>query len=85
MQVVRVRTARGHVVLASDASLFYENIEEDRPFPILHSMTGVYRGFDRVNELVDDPDLVVAGHDPEVLERYPAVSVPLAGRVAVIA
>ncbi|TYB55994.1 N-acyl homoserine lactonase family protein [Nonomuraea sp. PA05] len=71
MQVVRVETARGHVVLASDASHFYENIESDRPFPILHSMPGMYGAFDRIRELADDPGLVVAGHDPLVLERFP--------------
>ncbi|MGW0808530.1 N-acyl homoserine lactonase family protein [Nonomuraea sp. NPDC002799] len=71
MQVVRVRTARGDVVLASDASHFYENIESDRPFPILHSMTGMYGAFDRIKELAGGPHLVVAGHDPLVLERFP--------------
>lgn len=72
MQVVRVATARGPVVLASDASHFYENIEDDRPFPILHSMPGMYAAFDRINALAGDPSLVVAGHDPEVLRRFPA-------------
>ncbi|WP_431873697.1 N-acyl homoserine lactonase family protein [Amycolatopsis sacchari] len=71
MQVVRVATERGRVVLASDASHFYENIEDDRPFPILHSMPGMYAAFDRINALADAPSLVVAGHDPEVLHRFP--------------
>jgi glyoxylase-like metal-dependent hydrolase (beta-lactamase superfamily II) len=74
MQVVRVRTARGHVVLASGASHFYENIEDDRPFAILHHLPGMYGAFDRIKELADGPGLVVAGHDPEVLDRYPACS-----------
>ncbi|MDP4502511.1 N-acyl homoserine lactonase family protein [Nonomuraea turcica] len=81
MQVVRVATARGPVVLASDASHFYENIENDRPFPILHSMTGMYGAFDRIKELAGGPELVVAGHDPLVLERFPL----LGSDVAVIA
>lgn len=85
MQVVRVRTARGHVVLASDASHFYENIEQDRPFGILHSMTGMYRAFDRINELADGPHLVVPGHDPAVLDRFPPVAAELPGPGAVIA
>jgi glyoxylase-like metal-dependent hydrolase (beta-lactamase superfamily II) len=85
MQVVRVRTAQGHVVLASDASHFYENIEDDRPFAILHSMTGMYGAFDRIKELSGGPHLVVAGHDPEVLDRFPPLSASLAGRVVVIA
>jgi glyoxylase-like metal-dependent hydrolase (beta-lactamase superfamily II) len=81
LQVVRIRTARGHVVVASDAALFYENIENDRPFALMHSMPGVYGGFDRVKALADGADLVVAGHDPRVLDRYPRSS----ERVAVVA
>jgi glyoxylase-like metal-dependent hydrolase (beta-lactamase superfamily II) len=85
MQVVRVRTARGHVVLASDASHFYENIEDDRPFAILHHLPGMYGAVDRIKELADGPGLVVAGHDPEVLDRYPALPGAPGGHVAVIA
>lgn len=81
MQVVRVQTARGNVVLASDASHFYENIEDDRPFPILSTMTGMYGAFDRIKELADSPDHIVPGHDPLVLHRYPQ----LTPNVAIIA
>ena len=70
MQVVRVETAGGPVVLASDASHFHENIERDLPAPLLHSMTGVYGAFDRVKELAGAGS-VVPGHDPAVLARYP--------------
>lgn len=85
MQVVRVRTARGNVVLASDASHFYENLEDDRPFAILHDLPGTYAAFDRIKELADAPDLVVPGHDPEVFDRHPALPGALADRVVVIA
>jgi glyoxylase-like metal-dependent hydrolase (beta-lactamase superfamily II) len=71
MQVVRVGTAAGPVVLASDASHFHENIENDHPAPLLHSTTGVYGAFDRVRELAAGSPLIVPGHDPEVLARYP--------------
>ncbi|MFJ7217716.1 N-acyl homoserine lactonase family protein [Amycolatopsis sp. NPDC098790] len=80
MQVVRVETAAGPVVLASDASHFHENLENDHPAPLLHSMTGVYGAFDRVRELAG-AGLVVPGHDPEVLARYP----PVADRIVRIA
>lgn len=83
MQVVRAATPAGAVVLASDSSHFYENVETDRPGTLLHSMPGVYGAFDRVRELAD-PGLVVPGHDPEVLERHPPASPELAGRVALI-
>jgi glyoxylase-like metal-dependent hydrolase (beta-lactamase superfamily II) len=85
MQVVRLRTPVGHVVLASDASHFYENLAGDRPPPILHSMPGIYGAFDRVAELADGADLIVPGHDPAVLERYPPVAPRLSGRAVLIA
>lgn len=73
MQVVRVETAAGPVVLASDASHFFENFEEDRPAPLIHSMTGMYGAFDRIAELAGERRVVVPGHDPEVLRRFPAM------------
>ena len=48
-------------------------------------MTGMYGAFDRIKELSGGPHLVVAGHDPEVLDRFPPLSASLADRVAVIA
>lgn len=82
MQLTRVRTARGWVVLASDAAHFYENLEQDRLFPILHSTPAMYAGFDRARELADSPDLVVPGHDPAVFTRFPQVTGMSAVRVA---
>ncbi|TCO20338.1 metallo-beta-lactamase superfamily protein [Kribbella steppae] len=81
MQVVRLQTAIGNVVLASDASHFYENLDEDRPFPILSTTTGMYGAFDRIKQLADSPDHIVAGHDPLVLDRFPL----LTPNIAVIA
>lgn len=74
MQVVRIQTAIGNVVLASDASHFYENIEDDRPFPILTSMTGMYGAFDRIKQLADSPDHIIPGHDPLTLDRFPRLT-----------
>jgi glyoxylase-like metal-dependent hydrolase (beta-lactamase superfamily II) len=78
--VVRVQTAGGPIVLASDATHFYANLQEDRPFSIVHSLPGMYDAFDRVRELADgDDERIVPGHDPLVLERYPAAAPELAG------
>jgi glyoxylase-like metal-dependent hydrolase (beta-lactamase superfamily II) len=85
MQVVRVQTAAGTVVLASDATHFYENIEADRPFAVLDSVPGALDAFQAVRSLTDDARLIVPGHDPSVLDRFPPVSVPaLRGHAAVI-
>lgn len=85
LQVVRVRTARGNVVLASDASHFYENIEQDRPYSLVDHLPSMYHAFDRVRALADDDALVVPGHDPLVLKRFPAVSAELDGLAVRIA
>jgi glyoxylase-like metal-dependent hydrolase (beta-lactamase superfamily II) len=79
LQVVRVNTAAGHVVLASDASHFYENIGSDRPYSIVDHLPSMYRAFDRIRELADAEELIVPGHDPAVLERFPAAATSLVG------
>jgi glyoxylase-like metal-dependent hydrolase (beta-lactamase superfamily II) len=85
MQCVRVRTARGWVVLASDAAHFYANLELDRPYAIVHSLPGMYDAFDRVRALADGDDRrIVPGHDPLVLERFAAPSGDLDGRAVEI-
>ena len=73
LQIVRVMTRVGHVVLASDASHFYENMQAMRPFPIVWNVGEMVGGWQRARALAETPDHVVPGHDPLVLERYPAV------------
>ncbi|MEW6688046.1 MAG: N-acyl homoserine lactonase family protein [Pseudomonadota bacterium] len=82
LQVVRVATRRGRVVLASDASHFYANMEQARPFPIVYSVADMVEGYARLRALADSPGHIVPGHDPLVLERYPAPSKALEGIVA---
>jgi glyoxylase-like metal-dependent hydrolase (beta-lactamase superfamily II) len=79
MQVVRVATSRGFVVIGSDASHLFANIEQDEPFRILHDLPGMYAGFDRIHELASMPELVVAGHDPAIFDRFPPAGPGLEG------
>jgi glyoxylase-like metal-dependent hydrolase (beta-lactamase superfamily II) len=79
LQVVRVKTARGNVVLASDATHFYANIEEDRPYSIVSDLAQMYGAFELVRSLADTPDHVVPGHDPLVMERFPPAREGLEG------
>lgn len=72
LQAVRVQTARGWVVLASDASHYYANMIERRPFPIVYDVPAMVAGWSRCRALADSDDHVIPGHDPEVLVRYPA-------------
>ena len=79
LQVVRVKTTSGIVVLASDATHFYANIEEYRPYGIVSDLAQMYGAFDLVRSLADSPDLVVPGHDPLVLKRFPPAREGLEG------
>ena len=72
LQCVRVKTRRGHVVLASDATHLYAHITEGRVFPITYSVADTLEGYATLRKLADSPDHIVPGHDPQVLERYPA-------------
>jgi glyoxylase-like metal-dependent hydrolase (beta-lactamase superfamily II) len=82
LQCVRVWTARGWVVLASDASHLYANHEQGRPYPIVYNVGDMLEGFRSLQALADSPAHVIPGHDPLVLERYPAAAPALEGIVA---
>ena len=74
LQVVRVHTQRGWVVLASDASHYYANMEARRPFPAVYNVGDMIEAYQTCYKLADSPQHVVPGHDPDVLKRFPAVS-----------
>ncbi len=81
LQCVRVATARGWVVLASDASHYYEHMEAGRCFPTTFHLGEVLDGYDTLRRLADSPQHIIPGHDPLVMERYPAPSKDLEGIV----
>jgi glyoxylase-like metal-dependent hydrolase (beta-lactamase superfamily II) len=72
LQVVRVETPARTVVLASDATHYYENMASGRPFPIVYDLGAMVEGWATLTRLAAPPDAVVPGHDPAVLRRYPA-------------
>jgi glyoxylase-like metal-dependent hydrolase (beta-lactamase superfamily II) len=82
IQCVRVATARGPVVLASDCAHYYENLLDHRPFIIVHDVEATLRGYDRLRALAPSTDHIVPGHDPLVMARYPAPGARLEGIVA---
>ena len=81
LQMLRVNTRRGHVVLASDAAHYYANLERGLPYPITYNVAEVMEGYRRAYALASSPELVIPGHDPLVLERYPAPRPELKGWV----
>lgn len=74
MQMVRVETARGGLVLASDASHYYANMARENPFPIIFDLGAMVQGWRRARALAGgDESLVIPGHDPLVRARFPAL------------
>jgi len=80
LQVVRVLTRRGFVVIASDATHFYANMAQDNPFPVLYDEAALKRGYARLIELAPSLDHIVPGHDPAVMRAYPPPHVALRGK-----
>lgn len=85
IQVVRVPTEDGWVVVASDASHFTANFEQRRPYAIVHTLPLMYDAFDRLDELATHPEFVIPGHDPTVMERFGPSSPDLEGLAVRIA
>ncbi|MFM0176496.1 N-acyl homoserine lactonase family protein [Paraburkholderia sediminicola] len=73
LQVVRVHTGRGWVILASDAAHYYVNMDLQNPFPAVHNTAEMMEGFDLLSRWAESPDHIVPGHDPQVAGRYQAV------------
>lgn len=73
--MVRVRTAAGNVLLASDAVHYYEEFERAMPFVSAANLVEMYAAFDTIRAMVDGGlvDHVVTGHDPATLGRFPVV------------
>ena len=79
MQCVRLWTNRGWLVLASDASHLYANMEKVAPFPIVFDVGQMVSGYRILRKLADSSDHIIPGHDPLVLKRYPTVTKELEG------
>jgi glyoxylase-like metal-dependent hydrolase (beta-lactamase superfamily II) len=70
LQSLRVHTARGWVVLASDASHYYDNMEKPSPFPIVFHIGEMLAGYDTLRAAAESSHHIIPGHDPQVRERY---------------
>lgn len=71
LQCVRIKTTAGWLVLASDATHYYENFLSGKPFPIVVDLENMLQGFERLKQLASRPGLVIPGHDPFVRQLFP--------------
>jgi glyoxylase-like metal-dependent hydrolase (beta-lactamase superfamily II) len=73
LQIVTVATRRGPVVLTSDASHFYRNVERRQPVQIITSLPEMLAAYETIHALAGAGRRIVAGHDPEVADRFDQV------------
>lgn len=81
LQSLVVETGRGSVVLASDAAVFYEGLEQSRPFPAAFHVGDELAGYRRLLAIAGSADAIIPGHDVAVMARYPEVIPGVAWRV----
>jgi glyoxylase-like metal-dependent hydrolase (beta-lactamase superfamily II) len=54
-------------------------MEQVRPFPIVWSVADMVDGYAKLRSLAESPAHIIPGHDPLVMQRYPAPSKTLEG------
>ncbi|MDR3496304.1 MAG: N-acyl homoserine lactonase family protein [Ancalomicrobiaceae bacterium] len=79
LQFVSVHTARGWVVLASDVTHYYENMDSGRPFTTTFHVGDTLEGYAKLRAAAPSPDHIVPGHDPLVMQLYPPARPDLEG------
>jgi glyoxylase-like metal-dependent hydrolase (beta-lactamase superfamily II) len=79
-QFVSAATPSGTVVIASDNAYLYENLDGARPIAQTLDSLSNLRAQRRMKALASSPTLVVPGHDPAVMTRFPSIGV---GAVAI--
>lgn len=70
-QYVGVSTKAGTVVLASDNMYLYENLEKHVPIAATLDAASNLRAQDRMKKLAASPGLIIPGHDPAVMTKFP--------------
>lgn len=72
VQGVLVKTARGPVLLASDATHFFANILNKKPIFLTIDTSATLESYDKAMKLAGGVDRIIPGHDPKVRWLYPA-------------
>lgn len=78
--IVLVATSRGEVVIASDALHYYEEMTLERPFTHVADLPAMFACFGLLRGMAEGGAReIVAGHDPDVMRRFPEAAGDAAG------
>lgn len=81
---LEVRTASGTVLLTSDAVHLDEELRREMPFRLVTDLEALYESFQIIKQAERDGAIVVPGHEPDVIERFPPLP-GFEGRACLIA
>jgi glyoxylase-like metal-dependent hydrolase (beta-lactamase superfamily II) len=81
LQIARVHTKRGWVVLASDATHYYEHIMTNRLFSTAFHLGDMLDSYRVVEKHAPTRRHIIPGHDPHVMREYEPPKPELAGIV----
>jgi glyoxylase-like metal-dependent hydrolase (beta-lactamase superfamily II) len=73
-QFVSVPSKEGTIVLASDNAYLYENFDKHAPIAQTFDAASNLAAQEHMKQLAASPRLIVPGHDPEVMTRFPKVA-----------
>ncbi|CAN5635170.1 N-acyl homoserine lactonase family protein [soil metagenome] len=73
-QFVLVGSGADKVILASDNSWFYYNIEHLLPIPVTHDAKAYVKNLARMKSMVSNMDYIIPGHDPLVFTKFSPVA-----------
>lgn len=79
---VRVKTRRGYVMVSSDATHLYAHLDEGKVFPITYNVADTLEGYRTLKRLASSRQHIIPGHDPLVMDLYPAAGPGLDGWIA---
>jgi hypothetical protein len=75
VQTLKIRTPRGPVLLASDATHSYANLARRSPFYVTVSLSDTLSSYARMLEIAGGVDRLIPGHDPLTRRFYPRIEV----------
>lgn len=75
VQGVRVNTPRGPILLASDATHYFANVLNMKPFNLTVDSRTTLDSYRRLMTLSGGADRLIPGHDPKIRNLYPTVKV----------
>ena len=72
-QYVITGDQKNKVILASDSSWFYYNIENLLAIPVNHDQKAYIRNLKKMKKMVNDHSRIIPGHDPLVFTKFPLI------------